>query len=66
MSINPKRAFLKKYQGPTGAHLSCLTQTSMVGDYELHRQSSIHPTGRHKMLHKRRDGKAICAEPRAR
>lgn len=35
--------FRSKYQGPWGRHLSNVTMTSMVGQYDPEKQESIHP-----------------------
>jgi hypothetical protein len=61
MSTKKTDLFKKNYVGPTGPHLSCITDTTRYGSYEDDRQISIHPTGRHKNLHRRRDGDPICA-----
>lgn len=52
--MSRKNIFKMKYAGPSGAHLACLTETSMYGECknEAH-QSSIHPTGRHNNLNKK-------------
>lgn len=58
-----KNIFNARYQGPRGRHLSCLTETTQFGDYTEGHQKSIHPTGRHKLLHLRADGKTpICGK----
>lgn len=44
---------MNDYQGPKGPHLNCLTTLSRTGG-QAKNETSIHPTGRHKELHKRR------------
>lgn len=41
-----RNIFNEKYEGPTGPHLNCLTETSRFGNYTEERQKSIHPFGR--------------------
>jgi hypothetical protein len=40
-----KNIFSAKYQGPRGAHLSCLTETSMYGTVEGTQRSIHHGSG---------------------
>jgi hypothetical protein len=43
-----KNIFKEKYVGPSGRHLSCLTQTTVTGSYDESKQKSIHPGRRAK------------------
>ncbi|AXP07800.1 hypothetical protein SmphiM6_109 [Sinorhizobium phage phiM6] len=41
MSVMSK--FYERYPGPKGAHLSHVTSTTLTGDFDMAKQSSIHP-----------------------
>lgn len=55
MSTNSKARFMSRYVGPSGPHLSCLTETSLNGTYKDENQRSIH------FLHRGDKGKNTCA-----
>jgi len=59
-----KNIFKENYVGPEGPHLNCLTQTTVSGGYQEDKQISIHPTGRHTRLHRRRDNDGPIAGAR--
>lgn len=62
-----KNIFKPAYQGPSGRHLSCLTETTMFGSYTPDAQRSLSYGSGPKDTHgRRRDGGRISEQPRAK
>lgn len=61
--MDAKIKFIRKYPGPRGLHLSCLTETTMTGTFDSAKQKSIHPrvAGGRTVHHKVNTCKAASA-----